>query len=359
MQLGAHLGEHAPAELGHLPGDGQVGDHRYLGAVAVRGHGGGDDGAGVALAPGVAPGRLQHDPPGRLVALDEGGLALVLGGDRADLDLDDTAVLVALDLLELGARAASGRSAPRRSGPSTPRGPRHPPGTRWSAPCRQILSGVDVGRVALARYLADQVRPLVDQHPGALVARRRQEIPHRRGQTDRVAALPIVGGDGDRARPARGDRRPRLGRDSGWSPRPTTRASRPAWRAACDRHLQRGGLALGPARVVAAPSTPSGQARRPGRRPRSRPTPASDPDADGVGRRRPHQRAGPATGRAACGPRRARPRTGTRRRRPGPRRQPRPLSSDASPGLTLSQVPVDGPVPVAQRRGARGRCAGR
>src|SRR5205085_12485875 len=41
-----------------------------------------------------------------LVALEERRLALVLRRDRADLDLDDAAVLVALDLLELGARHA-------------------------------------------------------------------------------------------------------------------------------------------------------------------------------------------------------------------------------------------------------------
>src|SRR5205807_6144694 len=40
--------------------------------------------------------------------LDQPGCALVLGGDRTDLDLDDAAVLVALDLLELGAGHARG-----------------------------------------------------------------------------------------------------------------------------------------------------------------------------------------------------------------------------------------------------------
>ena len=48
------------------------------------------------------------------VERQELGLALVLRGDRADLHLHDAAVLVALDLLELRARAGTGRSAPRR-----------------------------------------------------------------------------------------------------------------------------------------------------------------------------------------------------------------------------------------------------
>ena len=61
---------------------------------------------GVALAPGVAALGLEHDPVGRDVMLLEAGGALVLRGDRADLDLDDPAVVVALDLLQLGTRHA-------------------------------------------------------------------------------------------------------------------------------------------------------------------------------------------------------------------------------------------------------------
>ena len=35
-QLGAHVGQHAPTELGHLAGDGEVGEHADVGDVALR-----------------------------------------------------------------------------------------------------------------------------------------------------------------------------------------------------------------------------------------------------------------------------------------------------------------------------------
>ena len=63
---------------------------------------------------GVAALGLEHGLVGGVVLLDEGGLALVLGGDRADLDLHHAAVLVALDLLELRAGQARARCARRR-----------------------------------------------------------------------------------------------------------------------------------------------------------------------------------------------------------------------------------------------------
>ena len=69
---------------------------------------GGDRGAGVALAARVAPFGAQHGAVARFVELLEHGLALVLRGDRSDLDLHDAAVLVALDLLELRTRHARG-----------------------------------------------------------------------------------------------------------------------------------------------------------------------------------------------------------------------------------------------------------
>ena len=53
----------------------------------------------VARAAAVAALALDDDPLLGLVLLDEAGLALVLGADRADLDLDDAAELVAVDLL--------------------------------------------------------------------------------------------------------------------------------------------------------------------------------------------------------------------------------------------------------------------
>src|SRR5262249_29631919 len=57
-----------------------------------------------ALAARVATRCVDDDAPVRLVDLGELGRALVLRGDRADLHLDDPAVLLALDFLQLRAR---------------------------------------------------------------------------------------------------------------------------------------------------------------------------------------------------------------------------------------------------------------
>ena len=103
-------------------------------AVAVGRERGGDRGVGVALAPGVAPLGPQHRPVRVVVALDEPGRALVLGGDRADLDLDDAPVLVALDLLELGARHARGDELDVGEHRPRPLDGHAPPGSRSSAP---------------------------------------------------------------------------------------------------------------------------------------------------------------------------------------------------------------------------------
>ncbi len=69
----------------------------------------------VAAAAGVAALGLQRWPCRRaVVALDERRLALELRGDRAELDLDDAAVDVALRSPAAGRPASAGRSARRR-----------------------------------------------------------------------------------------------------------------------------------------------------------------------------------------------------------------------------------------------------
>ena len=128
------VGHHAPAELGGPAGDRQVGHDLHPGAVTLRFERGGDGGVGVALAPRVAALGAQDRLVAGVVLLDERRLALVLGGDRADLHLDDAAVLVAVDLLQLGARHA-GRDA-LHVGEQLPGlvDLRRAPQIRWSAP---------------------------------------------------------------------------------------------------------------------------------------------------------------------------------------------------------------------------------
>ena len=60
----------------------------------------------VAATTGVATLRLEHRPVRGVVTLDERGLSLERRRDRAELDLHDAAVDLALDLLQLGARQA-------------------------------------------------------------------------------------------------------------------------------------------------------------------------------------------------------------------------------------------------------------
>ena len=95
---------------------------------------GGDGGVGVALAPGVAALGPQHRLVGGVVLLDEGRLALVLGGDRADLHLDDAPVFRRHRSLAARRRACRARSARRRSAASRPRRPRRARRIRSSAP---------------------------------------------------------------------------------------------------------------------------------------------------------------------------------------------------------------------------------
>ena len=79
----------------------------------------------------------------------------------------------------------------------------------------EILQGVDVGRVAVARYLCDEVGTIPHQGSTHLVARRRQHRPHLRGEPHGVGPHAAVGGhcdrrSGSRDRPPRGRRHERL-----------------------------------------------------------------------------------------------------------------------------------------------------
>ena len=122
------------------------------GAVAVGDERGGDGGRRVALAARVATLGLEHHLVVGLVGLVDLGHALVLRGDRADLDLHRAAVLVALDLGELRARAGTGRCARGRGAPSTPRRRARRPGNCLRSSLVlllqsfEIVEGVDVGR---------------------------------------------------------------------------------------------------------------------------------------------------------------------------------------------------------------------
>ena len=81
-QLGAHVGQHAAAELRDPARDREVGDDGDGGAAGVGRERGGDGGVGVALATGLAALGPQHGHVVLGVLRQEGGLALVLRGDR-------------------------------------------------------------------------------------------------------------------------------------------------------------------------------------------------------------------------------------------------------------------------------------
>src|SRR5690606_26340989 len=82
-----------------------------------------------------------------------------------------------------------------------------PPG---SAPLGEVLDGVDVGGPPRTRYLRDEVRSATHHHPGAGVARLRQQRPHHRRQPHRVAPHAVVGGHRDRRRGGPGHPAPGL-----------------------------------------------------------------------------------------------------------------------------------------------------
>src|SRR5918997_19274 len=99
-ELVEHLGRHvlgdAPPELGRAPGKLHVGLDIDPGTVALFMQGRDDGRRGRALAAGVAARGIQDGPAVLLVGLLELCRALVVGGDRADLDLHRALVLVAL-----------------------------------------------------------------------------------------------------------------------------------------------------------------------------------------------------------------------------------------------------------------------
>ena len=224
---------------------------RDRGAVAVGVEGGGDGGVGVALAPGLAALGPQHGPAGASSSRSTNVAAplywAVIG---PDLHLDDAAVLVALDLLELGAGHA--RRDALDVGEHRPRLRRRGTPTRNS-----LVSSIARGppRVStsagspVARYLRDQVGPFAASARGP--PRRRsvgQQRPHRGGQAHRGAPRARRRWPPRSARPAAATARHASGGTSGWSPSPTTTAS---WPALGRGHpgVQRRRQALGPAAV--------------------------------------------------------------------------------------------------------------
>src|SRR5207245_4223074 len=86
--------------------DGEVRDHLHARAVAISFERGGDRRRRIALTARVASLSADDSAMHAVVTLLERRRALVLGGDRSDLDLHDAAVLVALHFLQLGARHA-------------------------------------------------------------------------------------------------------------------------------------------------------------------------------------------------------------------------------------------------------------
>ena len=192
----------------------------------------------VALAlpwPRVSrPDADEHRLVGRLVQLDEGGLALVLGGDRADLDLHDAPVLVALDLLELGARKA--RSDALDVGEDLPGlVDRHAHVELVGQLHRSRSSTVSMS-VASPEHATSPTSSGLSRHhgPGALVAGARAAAATPRGR----AGPGCPAGPGrspprwGRSSGARATARHASGPTKGWSARPTTRASAPATSAA-------------------------------------------------------------------------------------------------------------------------------
>ena len=199
--------------------------------------------------------------------LDERGRALVLGGDRADLDLDDAAVLVALDLLELGAGHARGDALDVGE---------HLPGPLDGHPHPELvgqLHGITSGRLQVARSSTVSMSAARPGHGTSATRSGRRRITTRAPRRPSAAAAarpcddrrtglprsPVVG-----RRPRSGSWRP--GR-RGATPRPGTQrlvAEADHHRVVAvpagpgDARLQRGGHPLGPA-GVGTTSPPSGQ----------------------------------------------------------------------------------------------------
>ena len=246
----------------------------------------------------------------------------------------------------------------------------HASGTGTSDP--ELVGQLHVCRSSLVSMSAgspwhgtscDEIRPLaLMSDPGPLVAARREEIPHRGAETDRVAALAIVGGHAMGASTA-GHRPPRLGRDQGLvaqarrrgrpSP-PAGRASRPPPAAS--------GLARPPTRVRRA-RRPRRADAPPGRRPRSRPTRASRPASTAWRDGPPDERAAPPRGQQLVGGVGSGARTGSRRRRPARTAATRPTPRRRTSWQRLPAAGQiaggSGPVAVREATGRPCRCARR
>ena len=232
-QLGRHVGHHAPAELGDLAGDGEVGAT----LTAVPSPSGVSVAVIVALAlpwPRVSrpSARARPGAPSSSRSTNV-AVPLYCAVIGPDLDLHDAAVLVALDLLELGAGHA--RGDPLDVGEHRPRlaRPARPPGTRWSAP--SVLQVLHACRLSMSAARPGTVPPS-PARAGRRISTRAPSSPAvgSSGHTSAPGApgcrrSAVVGGHGDGRgrRPARPRRHASVG-TSGWSPRPTTTASWPS-----------------------------------------------------------------------------------------------------------------------------------
>src|SRR4029450_8887325 len=101
-----HVPDHPPPELRGLACDGDVAVDADTGAVAIGLQDGRRRRRRVSLTTRVAALGADDGAMVGVVGLGDARYALVLGRDRADLDLHDPAVLVAFHLLELRARHA-------------------------------------------------------------------------------------------------------------------------------------------------------------------------------------------------------------------------------------------------------------
>ena len=100
-QLCADISQDTTAELCDLASNSEISRHGDLRTFASRLELSSDDRAGVTLTTGVAAGSIKDRFVIHVISFDERGLALVLRLDRPNLDLDDSAVFVAFDFLEL------------------------------------------------------------------------------------------------------------------------------------------------------------------------------------------------------------------------------------------------------------------
>ena len=165
-----------------------------------------------------------------------------------DFDLDHAPVLVALDLLQLS--PGKHRGDPFQIGenlPSLGNRYRHPKLVVQFHVSKSSLVSMSIGSPGHGTSRTRSGRRAHDDS-STLVTARRQEVPNRRGQLDRIASLPMVGRHGYRG-VARGHRPPRFRVDEGLVGQADDDGvhRRPPGRR--HRDLQRRGLARLPIRV--------------------------------------------------------------------------------------------------------------